>query len=247
MVDYSSRCSAMNLAVDEAILRCLLENHSPNTLRLWQNPPTVVIGYFQNPRSDINLEDCKKLGIDVLRRVSGGGAVYHDFGNLNYSLLIHRLPLLAQLKDVEKSYAFFCSGVIEGLKKLGIKANNRGGDILIDGKKVSGSAQHRLYGVILHHGTLMVDVNLHILGRTLGVPDPSKHLINLNDVLPNKVPLNKIKSAINEGFEKKFNVKLEKEKVTPRERQIAKNLYKIKYSKNDWNIWNEDACTVVEK
>jgi len=234
--DYSSKDPAMNLAIDEAILRCQLEYRSPDTLRLWQNPPTVVIGCFQDPESKVNLAACKKLGIDVLRRVSGGGAVYHDHGNLNYSLIVHKSSLKAHLADVEKSYDLFCSGVIEGLRMLGIDAYNRKGDIMIGGKKVSGSAQHRLYDAILHHGTLMVDVNLDMLARTLGVSDLERHLINLYDVLPHKVPLSRIKRHIVKGFEKRLNMKLKKGTLTPRERQIAKKLYEIKYSKRDWNI-----------
>ena len=123
------------------------------------------------------METCKSLGINVLRRASGGGAVYHDWGNLNYSLIVHKSSLIANLEDVEKSYDLFCGGVIEGLRMLGIAAHNRKGDIIIDGKKVSGSAQHRLYNTILHHGTLMVDVNLDLLGRTLGLSEPRKYLI----------------------------------------------------------------------
>jgi lipoate-protein ligase A len=107
---------------------------------------------------------------------------------------------------------------------------------MICGKKVSGSAQHRLYDAILHHGTLMVDVNLDTLGRTLGVSDPERHLINLHDVLPHKVPLGRIKGGIIRGFEKRFNMKLKKETLTPRERQVAKRLYKIKYSQTYWNM-----------
>lgn len=236
MLDYSSKDPAMNLAIDEAILRCLLEYRSPDTLRLWQNPPTVVIGCFQNPKSEVDIEACKKLGLSILRRVSGGGAVYHDYGNLNYSLITHKSSLKAHLEDVEKSYDLFCSGVIEGLKMLGINAYNRKGDIMIDGKKVSGSAQNRLYDTILHHGTLMVDVNLNMLGRTLRISHPKRYLINLHDVLPRRLSLNKIKRVINTGFEKRFDLKLKKGHLTPREKQIAKRLYEIKYSKRDWNI-----------
>jgi len=236
MLDCSSKHPAMNLAIDEAILRCLLEDRSPDTVRLWQNPPTVVIGCFQNPKSEVNIAACKKLGISIVRRVSGGGAVYHDYGNLNYSLIVHKPSLRAHLDDVEKSYDLFCSGVIEGLRTLGIHAYNRKGDIMIGGKKVSGSAQHRLYDAILHHGTLMVDVDLVMLARTLGLSDPERHLINLRDVLPHEVPLSRIKRNIIGGFEKRLNMKLRKGTLTPRERQIAKNLYEAKYSKRDWNI-----------
>jgi lipoate-protein ligase A len=125
VLDYSSEDPAMNLAIDEAILRCLLEDRSPDTLRLWRNPPSVIIGCFQNPDSDVDMEACKDLGVNVLRRVSGGGAVYHDWGNLNYSVIIHKSSLKADIEDVEKSYYLFCGGVIEGLSLLGIAACNR--------------------------------------------------------------------------------------------------------------------------
>jgi lipoyltransferase/lipoate-protein ligase len=243
MLDYSSEDPAMNLAIDEAILRCLLEYHSPNTLRLWRNPPSVIIGCFQNPESYVDVDACKDLGINVLRRASGGGAVYHDPGNLNYSVIIHKSSLKANVEEVKKSYDLFCGGVIEGLRMLGITASNRTGDIVITGKKVSGSAQHRLYNTILHHGTLMIDVNLDLLGRSLGLPEPQKYLINLCDVLSREVPLGKIEKAISNGFEKKFNVMLHKETLTSKERLIAKQLYNLKYSKEDWNIHNEDKGT----
>jgi lipoate-protein ligase A len=95
---------------------------------------------------------CERLGATILRRVSGGGAVYHDHGNLNYSVILHKHSLKTRLDDVEKSYDLLCGGLIEGLKILGIDAYNQKGDIMICGKKVSGSAQHRLYDAILHHG-----------------------------------------------------------------------------------------------
>jgi len=237
-LDYSSEDPAMNLAIDEAILRCLLEDRSPDTLRLWRNPPSVIIGCFQNPESYVDVVACKGLGVNVLRRASGGGAVYHDLGNLNYSVMIHDSSLKANVSDVEKSYDFFCGGVIEGLRMLGIVACNRKGDILIAGKKVSGSAQHRLYNTILHHGTLMVDVNLDLLGRTLGLSEPRKYLINLYDVLSHDVPSDKIESAISNGFEKRFHVVLHKGALTPIEKLTAKKLYNLKYSKEDWNIRN---------
>jgi len=236
LLDYSSEDPAMNLAIEEAILRCLLEYNSPNTLRFWQNPPSVVIGYFQNPYEVVNVALCKRLGINIVRRISGGGAVYHDYGNLNYSIFIHTSSLKDNIGDVEKSYSLFCSGVIEGLKVLGVKAYNQKGNIIIDGRKVSGSAQHRLYDVILHHGTLMVGVNLDILGQTLIISSPERILINLYDILPNKISINEIKGVIKVGFEKMFNVKLKKGTLTLEEKQIAKKLWEVKYSKISWNI-----------
>jgi len=235
LLDYSSADPAMNLAIEEAILRCRLEHSSPETLRLWQNPPTVVIGCFQNPEVEVETAACKKLGVNVLRRVSGGGAVYHDFGNLNYSIIIKKSSLNPQTGDVEKSYDVFCSGIIEGLKTLGVKAYSQKGNIMIDEKKISGSAQHRLYDAILHHGTLMVNVNWGVLGCTLGIPAPEKLLLNLCDVFPD-VSLHKVKEIVIKGFERTFAVKFKKGMLTSMEKQAAKALYEIKYSKRYWNI-----------
>jgi lipoate-protein ligase A len=244
VLHYSSEDPAMNLAIDEAILRCLLEDCSPNTLRLWRNPPSVIIGCFQNQDSNVDVEACKELGINVLRRASGGGAVYHDLGNLNYSLIAHKSSFKADVEDVEKSYDLFCGGVIEGLRMLGIAAYSRKGDILIDGKKISGSAQHRLYNTILHHGTLMVDINLDMLGRSLGLTEPRNYLVTLYDVLSREVPSAKIEKAISSGFEKRLSVMFREGTLTSKERLTAKKLYKLKYSKEDWNSHNGDKCAI---
>jgi len=236
ITNYSSKIPALNLAIDESILRYALEDHNINTLRWWRNPPSVIIGCFQNPKFDVDMAACEKIGINVLRRASGGGAVYHDYGNLNYSLIIHKSSLKFNIDNIEASYNVFCGAVIEGLKLLGIDAYNRGGDIIIHGKKVSGSAQHRLYDVVLHHGTLMIDVNFDVLGRALGLKDPEKYLINLGNVLSDKVSLKKIRDAVNKGFEKRFDIQLMKSVLTAKEKQIAEKLWKRKYSKRDWNI-----------
>ncbi|MEM3088876.1 MAG: lipoate--protein ligase family protein [Candidatus Bathyarchaeia archaeon] len=219
----------MNLAIEEAILRCRLEGKSPDTLRFWRNPPSVIIGCFQIPWKEVNPAICKELGISVFRRASGGGAVYHDYGNLNYSLIIHKSSLEANLDDVEKSYDIFCSGVIEGLRMLGVNAYNRGNSIMIGERKISGSAQHRLYDVILHHGTLMVNVDLHALEHALNLSNVERQLVNLKTALSENVSLSKIKKAIVKGFEKTLNVKFKKGSLSPEEWQAAKMLRSIKY------------------
>ena len=245
VLDYSSEDPALNLAIDEAILRCLLEDRSPDTLRLWRNPPSVIIGCFQNPECVVDGEACTELGIKVFRRASGGGAVYHDWGNLNYSLILHKSSLTADVEDVEKSYDLFCGGVVEGLGMLGVSACNRKGDIVIDGKKVSGSAQHRLYNTILHHGTLMIDIDFDLLGRSLGLSEPREYLVNLHEVFSHEVPSSKIEEAISHGFEKQFHVLIHKGTLTSKEMLTAKKLYKLKYSKEAWNSRNGDKCAIL--
>jgi lipoate-protein ligase A len=232
----------MNLAIEEAILRCRLEGKSPNTLRFWRNPPSIVIGCFQNPWKEVNLAICKKLGTSIFRRASGGGTVYHDYGNLNYSLIVHKSSLETNLDDIEKSYDIFCSGVIEGLKMLGVNAYNRGNSIMIGERKISGSAQHRLYGVILHHGTLMVNVDLNALEYALNLSNVESNLVNLMTILSENVSLSKIKRAIVKGFEKTLNVKFEKGSLSSGEWQAAKMLYNIKYSTSEY-IFNRVVTT----
>lgn len=225
----------MNLAIEEALLRCRLEHSSPDTLRLWQNPPAIVIGCFQNPASEAKAAACKKLGVTVLRRVSGGGAVHHDLGNLNYSIIIKKSSLNFQVEDVEMSYGFLCGGVVNRLKTIGVKAHRQKRTIMVGKKKISGSAQYRLYDAVLHHGTLMINVNLAALGYTLGISKPRKLLLNLSDVL-REITLSKVKEAVTKGFERTLHVKFKKGTLTPMEKQVAKTLYEMKYSKRDWNI-----------
>jgi lipoate-protein ligase A len=234
MIDYSSKDPAMNLAIDEAILRSVLENHGPNTLRLWQNPPAVVIGHFQDPKSVASIADCEMLGIGIFRRVSGGGAVYHDYGNLNYSIIVRKPSLAVGVENVERSYTFFCGGAVEGLGMLSVQARNNGGNIVVEGKKISGSAQHRLYDAILHHGTCMVNVDLSILGRTLKIQNPHATLVNLSEILES-ITMEKTKNAIRKGYEKTCRVNLKKGSLTPNEIRTATILYQTKYSDRDWN------------
>jgi len=234
MIEYSSEDPAMNLAIDEAILRSVLENHGPNTLRLWQNPPAVVIGHFQDPKSAASIAECEKLGIRIFRRVSGGGAVYHDYGNVNYSIIVRKPSLTVGVENVERSYSFFCSGVVEGLDMLSVQARNNSGNIVVEGKKISGSAQHRLYDAILHHGTLMVNVDFSTLGRALKIQNPYSILVNLSEILES-ITIKKTKNAIRKGYEKTCRVNLKTGSLTPNEMRTATSLYQMKYNNRDWN------------
>ena len=234
MIDYSSEDPAMNLAIDEAILRSVLENNGLNTLRLWQNPPAVVIGHFQDPKSVASIVDCESLGIRIFRRVSGGGAVYHDYGNVNYSIIVRKPSLAVGVENVERSYSFFCVGVVEGLWMLGVQACNSVGNIVVEGRKISGSAQHRLYDAILHHGTCMVNVDFSMLGHALKIPHPNAILVNLSEIL-RSITIEETKNAIRKGYEKTCGVSFKKGSLTPNEIRTATSLYQTKYNNTDWN------------
>ena len=125
-------------------------------LILWRNSPAVIVGCYQNICKEVNVYALKKAGIPVIRRMSGGGTVYHDLGNVNYTLI--------RDKEGFVDYDDFLSPVIKALNDLGITAHkDRNSDIAIGGKKISGSAQKVSGGRVLHHGTLLFDSDLSVL------------------------------------------------------------------------------------
>lgn len=132
-------------------------------LLLWQNEPSVIIGKFQNTIEEINYDYIKEKGIHVVRRNTGGGAVYHDLGNLNYSFIIPGAETKVDFKT-------FTIPIIKALNSYGIPAEQTGrNDILVDGKKFSGNAQQFSKHSLLHHGTIMFDVDVAAVGNALRV------------------------------------------------------------------------------
>jgi len=154
-----------NLAFEEFVLRNRREG---DYLILWQNHNSVIIGRNQNALEEINREFVDAHGIQVVRRNTGGGAVYHDLGNLNYSFITDAME-----GDTQSGNRFTAT-VVKALKALGLDAESSGrNDILVNGKKVSGTAQHRIGNRILHHGTLLFDSNGDMISGSLN-PDPTK-------------------------------------------------------------------------
>lgn len=156
---------AYNLAFEEYVLT---NYRHGNILILWQNDNAVIIGRNQNTAEEINQNFVDQHGIHVIRRNTGGGAVYHDMGNLNYSFI-------ADADSIDKdAIRYFLEPVVEALRDLGLDAQCSGrNDILVSGKKVSGTAQQLSKGRLLHHGTLLFDSNPDMISGALN-PDPTK-------------------------------------------------------------------------
>ena len=241
-----------NMAIDEAILTARTRNLAPNTIRFYRwNPSAVSIGKFQNIENEVQLDKCKKYGVDVVRRITGGGAVYHDTeGEITYSVVANKKDLKAE--NINAVYAKFYGGIAEALKILGINADFNEGNaktcpnLIVNSKKISGSAQSHKRGVVLQHGTLLVDVDLEEMFTFLRVPW-AKTCMKVINVAKNKitsikkelgktVSVEEVNNALSEGFKKALNIQLLEGELTPYENEIAKKLYKEKYTTDGWNF-----------
>ena len=147
-----------NMAFDEFTLESLPVDEP--VFYLWQNAPSVIIGLNQSAYAEVNLPFLEEKGIVLARRVTGGGAVYHDLGNLNYSIV-------GPISTMENAYGI----VADALRRLGVPAERSGrNDILVDGRKCSGYAKRLCRNRMMVHGTLMWDINLEDLTQALAVP-----------------------------------------------------------------------------
>lgn len=242
----------MNMAIDEAILRARIENLVSNTLRFYKwKPSAVSIGKFQNVQNEASLDNCGKHGVDIVRRITGGGAVYHDAeGEITYSIIARKQDL--QTRDITTVYARIYAGIAEALKILGLTADFNEGDaktcpnLTVNNKKISGSAQSHKKGIVLQHGTLLIDVDLEKMFTFLHVPwaktcmeivNVAKHKItSIKKETSKDFPIKEVKQALIQGFQTALNIKLIEGELTPYERELAEKLYKEKYATEDWNF-----------
>ncbi len=151
--------AAYSLAVEEYLLTNVTEG---SLLMLWRSEPTVVVGKFQNAFAEVGVLELERRGIALVRRNSGGGTVYHDEGNLNFTFIDDR-------GEESPEYERFLTPVVRALRGLGIPAElGEAFDITVGGKKVSGNAESVVRGRIMHHGTLLFDTELDVLESVTG-------------------------------------------------------------------------------
>ncbi len=245
-LETGSTDPAYNLAFEEYVLAHRKEG---DWLILWQNANAVIIGRNQNALEEINRDFVDAHGISVVRRNTGGGAVYHDLGNLNYSFI-------TDAGDVEnRSAALFTRPVVAALRGLGLDAESSGrNDILVSGQKVSGTAQHLLGGRILHHGTLLFDSDPSMIAGALN-PDPTKfqsksvksvrsRVGNIRAALPRDMTL--------QAFWDYLKTALALGGITPTqlcdgELQQVLALKEEKYDTWQWNFGRSPKCEMVNK
>ncbi len=224
-----------NMGLDKAIMSAVGRNEVPNTIRLyrWQ-PSAVSIGYFQSMKKVINIENCKRLGIDYIRRTTGGGAVFHDYeGELTYSVNCSstnsKLP-----QDITKIYEKICNGIVLGLDELAVKAKFEpinDINLISNGKKISGSALTRRDGVVLQHGTILRKVDVETMFSLLIVPDEKiksklissakERVSSLEEELGYAPTFKAIREAMINGLEKTLDIELCYDKISASEEKEA--------------------------
>ncbi|MDQ1280958.1 MAG: lipoate---protein ligase [Thermoproteota archaeon] len=246
VLDLNINDAYLNMAIDEAICRLRAENRSPNTIRFYRwKPSAVSLGYFQLVDQEVNLNACKKLGVDVIRRMTGGGAVYHSFeGEVTYSIIVNQShPKIPA--DIIRSYEVICSGIVGSMKNLGINAEFTPiNDICVNGKKISGNAQTRRWGVLVQHGTILLDTDIKTMFTVLKVSkekisdkmikSAEERVTTIRRELGRKVEFEEVTSALKETFPKVFDMKLVKGDLNDEEKTLATKLKKEKYSTREW-------------
>ncbi|MDN5351165.1 MAG: lipoate---protein ligase [Clostridiales bacterium] len=237
-----------NLAYEEQ----LVQEVAPDEiyLYLWQNQHTVVIGKHQNPWREVLLSELEAEGGKLARRLSGGGAVYHDLGNLNFTFVMNRdhEDLHRQLKVI-----------VDGLKVLGIEASFSGrNDILAEGRKFSGNAFYYGRENYYHHGTILVDVDMTKLGRYLnvsmkklnakGVQSVKSRVINLKEI-NSEITIDKVKAALAAAFEAEYGTASEHVYISERTVSGSAQKRHEHYASWEWRIGRtpEFDVTLEEK
>ncbi|MHA2021808.1 MAG: lipoate--protein ligase family protein, partial [Candidatus Thorarchaeota archaeon] len=211
-LDLETNNAHTNMAIDESIMLAVKDGLVPPTLRLYRwNPSAVSIGTFQGMTEEVDLDFCRSREIDYIRRITGGGAVYHDYeGEITYSIILPRGHKLAP-DDILDSYRVLCGGVVKGLEHLGIEAEFKPiNDVIAGGKKVSGNAQTRRHSCVLQHGTTLLDLDVETMFSVLKVPqekisdkmitDVKERVTSIRDLLDREVKFDELREALAVGF-----------------------------------------------
>ncbi len=235
IIDTGVREGRANIAFDPALIELRQQDRVPDTIRFMRFPPTALIGRHQDLSREINLEYCAENGVGIVRRVTGGGAIYLDEGQLGWELVFHRASLgIPSLPDLA---AAICNAAAAGLRELGVKARFRPrNDIEVGGRKISGTGGFFDGDVLIYQGTVLVDMNAAQMVRALNIPEAkvAKHdldsaeqrIVTLKELLGDDVPdMETIKNALIRGFEMGLGMTAEPGEITEAEEALARQYY----------------------
>ncbi|MDF2923961.1 MAG: octanoyltransferase LipM [Paenibacillaceae bacterium] len=262
-----------NMAVDEAVLTAVSEGRSLPTVRFYGwNPPTLSIGYFQRGEAEVELERVKQLGLGFVRRPTGGRAVLHD-RELTYSIIVaEEYPGIPQ--RVTEAYRVLSEGLLHGFRGLGLQAEmadlSADGEkskydapgsaacfdspswyeLVVEGRKAAGSAQLRQKGVVLQHGSVLLDLDVPLLFSLLKFRTPElrermmegfkRRAVAINELreqlgMP-PVELVEAEEVFRTGMETGLGIRLEEAELSGYERELADRLAIEKYGSDTWNL-----------
>jgi len=239
---------AHNLAVEEYVFEKLPRDRM--YFMLWQNDNAIIIGKHQNTLAEINETYVREHGIRVVRRLSGGGAVYHDLGNLNFTFI-------TDAKEQDKlNFKLFCQPVVQALAAIGVRAEINGrNDITIDGRKFSGNSQYVKEGRVMHHGTILFRSDLDVVNHALKV-DPEKikakgiqsvrsRVTNVCEYLQQDISLEQFRVLFLRSLLQAYPG--EEYVLTEQDLAAVAQLRQERYDTWQWNYGVSPACTLLRK
>jgi lipoate-protein ligase A len=268
-IDSGSCSPAFNMALDEALLNWHSEGKIPPVIRFYGwNPATLSIGYFQKVDKEIDMDAVKRYRLGFVRRPTGGRGVLHEH-ELTYSVVVsEEHPNMP--KTVTEAYRVISEGILKGFHYLGLEAyfavpktmeerdaleNPRSAvcfdapswyELVVEGRKVAGSAQTRQKGVILQHGSILLDLDEDKLFSLFKYP--SKRIkermkrsfkdkaVPINEISPRKISLEEAKQAFSKGFTEGLNIDLEPFQLSEKELDYVHSLAHNRYESDDWNF-----------
>ena len=247
IINLTTTDPAFNLAAEQYVFESLPKDR--NYFMLWQNDNAVIIGKYQNTLAEINQPYVEAHKIKVVRRLSGGGAVFHDLGNLNYTYITDA----GELETL--NMRIFCEPIVKALAEFGVAAEINGrNDMTIHGKKFSGNAQYIRHGRVMHHGTLLYNSDLSAVSKALQV-DPEKirakgmesvrsRVTNIRRYLKEDVPLfafrEMLLAFIRRGTESEEYAFSEKDL-----REIVR-IKQERYDTWEWNYGKSPECSILK-
>ena len=266
----SGNCSpSFNMALDEALLDWNSQGKFPPVIRFYGwNPATLSIGYFQKVEKEIDMEAVRNQNVGFVRRPTGGRAVLHEH-ELTYSVIVPEShPEMP--KTVMEAYRIISEGILKGFHQLGLDAHfavpqtkeDREAlksphtavcfdapswyELVVEGRKVAGSAQTRQKGVILQHGSILIDVDEDKLFSLFKFPNDrvkermqrsfKNKAVAINEISPKKVTLEEVKQAFEVGFAEGLNITLEPYQLTADEMSVVMDIAKTRYENDEWNF-----------
>lgn len=247
-IESPSTDAYFNMALEEYVFEAMPKDDE--YFMLWQNKNAIVVGKYQNTMQEINAEYVKEHDIAVVRRLSGGGAMYQDMGNLNFTFVVD------QNADKSLDFDVFIRPVVKALGQMGVTAEQSSrNDIVIDGKKFSGNSQYNKGGRTMHHGTLLFGADLSVVGHALrpkadkiqskGVQSVRSRVTNIRDALPRPLRLDEFKTILlAQMFEAN---KLEPYILSEEDLRAVQALRDEKYATWDWNYGRSPACNVTKE